>query len=135
VLLLLLLPLLLSLAAADSCCCGVVNSQQCFYCLLCNMQSIPATRSMNMAVTRICKHADFCLLVATSTQGEVIGEVRQRWHLWRRNYDLYLGRRQFAAINGGFLAWEFELKDAQNNTLALIDRCVRCGWGVVNVYM
>ncbi|WIA31346.1 hypothetical protein OEZ86_002247 [Tetradesmus obliquus] len=55
-------------------------------------------------------------------EGEVVGEVRQRWHLWKRNYDLYLGRRQFAAINGGFLAWEFELKDAQGNTLALIDR-------------
>ncbi|KAF6252183.1 Scramblase-domain-containing protein [Scenedesmus sp. NREL 46B-D3] len=54
--------------------------------------------------------------------GEAVGEVRQRWHPWRRNYDLYLGRRQFAAISGGFLAWEFELKDAQNNTLALIDR-------------
>jgi hypothetical protein len=53
----------------------------------------------------------------------MVGEVRQRWHAWRRNYDLYLGRRQFAAISGGFLAWEFELKDAQGNTLALIDRC------------
>lgn len=28
----------------------------------------------------------------------------------RRNYDLYLGDRQFAAISGTFLAWEFELK-------------------------
>lgn len=59
-----------------------------------------------------------------SQQGEVIGEVRQRWHLWRRKYDLFLGRRQFAAIDGGLLAWEFELKDAAGNTLALIDRCV-----------
>jgi hypothetical protein len=32
-------------------------------------------------------------------------------------------RRQFAAIDGPLLAWEFELKDAQGNTLALIDRC------------
>jgi len=52
----------------------------------------------------------------------VIGEVRQRWHLWRRKYDLFLGKRQFAAIDGGLLAWEFELKDAVGNTLALIDR-------------
>jgi hypothetical protein len=21
----------------------------------------------------------------------VVGEVQQRWHLWRRNYDLYIG--------------------------------------------
>jgi hypothetical protein len=52
----------------------------------------------------------------------VIGEVRQRWHLWRRKYDLFMDKRQFAAIDGGFLAWEFELKDASGNTLALIDR-------------
>jgi hypothetical protein len=64
------------------------------------------------------------LFMHARMQGEVVGEVRQRWHAWRRNYDLYLGRRQFAAISGGFLAWEFELKDAQDNTLALIDRCV-----------
>jgi hypothetical protein len=67
----------------------------------------------------------YILWAGVHLQGEVVGEVRQRWHPWRRNYDLYLGRRQFAAISGGFLAWEFELKDAQNNTLALIDRCVR----------
>jgi uncharacterized protein YxjI len=55
-------------------------------------------------------------------QGDVIGEVRQRWHLWRRKYDLFMGKRQFAAIDGGFLAWEFELKDGSGNTLALVDR-------------
>lgn len=48
--------------------------------------------------------------------------MRQRWHPWRRRYDLFMGRRQFAAIDGPFLAWEFELKDAAGNTLALIDR-------------
>jgi hypothetical protein len=39
----------------------------------------------------------------------------------------------FAAIDGGLLAWEFELKDAAGNTLALIDRCVCvvvCFWCV-----
>ena len=46
----------------------------------------------------------------------------RRWHLWKRKYDLYLGRRQFAAIEGGFLAWEFALRDADGGTLALIDR-------------
>ena len=40
----------------------------------------------------------------------------------RRNYDMYLGKQQFASISGTFLAWEFELKDAQGGTLALIDR-------------
>lgn len=31
-------------------------------------------------------------------------------------------RRQFAAVQGGLLAWDFELKDESGGTLALIDR-------------
>ncbi|KAK9833274.1 hypothetical protein WJX81_001649 [Elliptochloris bilobata] len=54
--------------------------------------------------------------------GEALGEVRQRWHLWRRRYDLYLGRRQFAEIDGPLLAWEFVLRDENGGVLALIDR-------------
>ena len=54
--------------------------------------------------------------------GEKLGEVVQRWHLWQRNYDLYLGKKQFASITGSFLAWEFELKNENGGTLALIDR-------------
>jgi len=57
-----------------------------------------------------------------NADGEQIGEVVQRWHLWKRNYDLYQGKRQFASITGSFLAWEFELKDEHGGTLALIDR-------------
>ena len=55
-------------------------------------------------------------------KGAVVGEVHQRWHLWKRKYDLYLGKRQFAAIEGGFLAWEFALRDSDGGVLALIDR-------------
>ncbi|GMH43421.1 hypothetical protein BSKO_11343 [Bryopsis sp. KO-2023] len=55
-------------------------------------------------------------------EGEVIGSIHQRWHLYRRNYDMYLGNKQFAEIGGNFLAWEFELKDSTGGTLALIDR-------------
>ena len=33
-----------------------------------------------------------------------------------------MGKRQFAAINGGLMAWEFVLKDEQDGVLALIDR-------------
>ena len=54
--------------------------------------------------------------------GEVLGEVKQRWHLFRRNYDLYLNRNQFGEIKGNFLAWEFEITDEEGGTLALIDR-------------
>lgn len=44
-------------------------------------------------------------------QDNVIGEIHKRWHLYQRNYDLYLDKTQFAKITGNFLAWEFELKD------------------------
>lgn len=54
--------------------------------------------------------------------GEVLGEIQQRWHLWKRNYDLYMNKEQFARIEGNFLAWEFELKNEKGGTLALIDR-------------
>ncbi|KAK3278594.1 hypothetical protein CYMTET_13478 [Cymbomonas tetramitiformis] len=54
--------------------------------------------------------------------GEVVGEVQQRWHLFRRNYDMYLGKDQFAEIRGGFLAWEFDLIDQEGVSVAKVDR-------------
>lgn len=30
-------------------------------------------------------------LTAQDGGGNVVGEVHQRWHLWRRKYDLYIG--------------------------------------------
>lgn len=33
-------------------------------------------------------------------QGNVLGEVHQRWHLLQRNYDVYIGKQQFAEIKG-----------------------------------
>ncbi|CAA3003060.1 altered inheritance rate of mitochondria 25 [Olea europaea subsp. europaea] len=55
--------------------------------------------------------------------GKDIGVVHRRWHLWRRNYDLYLGNKQFAVVeNPGFWNWTFTLKDIEGNVLAEIDR-------------
>eukprot|EP00891_Asterochloris_glomerata_P005344 jgi/Astpho2/5344/Aster-x0674 len=54
--------------------------------------------------------------------GNVIGEVHQKWHLWRRRYDLVLNGKQFSAVNSGLLAWEFLLRDEAGGLLALIDR-------------
>ncbi|XP_058085724.1 altered inheritance rate of mitochondria protein 25 [Magnolia sinica] len=55
--------------------------------------------------------------------GKEIGVVHRRWHLWRRVYDLYLGKRQFAVVeNPGFWNWTFTLKDSDGNVLAEIDR-------------
>ncbi|CAD5318144.1 unnamed protein product [Arabidopsis thaliana] len=55
--------------------------------------------------------------------GEEIGVVHRRWHLWRRIYDLYLGNNQFAVVeNPGFWNWTFTVKDADGQVLAQIDR-------------
>lgn len=62
-------------------------------------------------------------------EGTTLGEVRQRWHLWKRNYDLYRGDAQFAEIRSGLLAWEFTLVDEGGEPLAHIDRNFR-GFGM-----
>ncbi|KAJ3116227.1 hypothetical protein HK098_006666 [Nowakowskiella sp. JEL0407] len=54
--------------------------------------------------------------------GEVVGEVHQVWHLWRRKYDLFIKNKQFARIDNGFLAWEFQIVDANNTELASVNR-------------
>lgn len=60
-------------------------------------------------------------IVVEDGEGNEIGEVKQRWHLWKRNYDIYLGRRQFADIQGNFLAWEFVLRDEQGGRCCCIE--------------
>ena len=54
--------------------------------------------------------------------GEVVGEVMQRWHAWRRHYDVYFRKTMFAKVRSGLLAWEFTLEDEQGRPLAQIDR-------------
>lgn len=61
--------------------------------------------------------------IYAEVDGKEIGVVHQRWHLWRRIYDLYLGNKQFAVVeNPGFWNWTFTLKDVDGNVLAQIDR-------------
>ena len=62
-------------------------------------------------------------IIVEDGEGNEIGEVKQRWHLWRRNYDLYFGRRQFADIQGNFLAWEFVLRDEQGGMQHVVLLC------------
>lgn len=55
--------------------------------------------------------------------GKEVGVVHRRWHLWRRNYDLYLGNKQFAAVeNPGLWNWTFTLQDIDGAVLAEINR-------------
>ncbi len=57
-----------------------------------------------------------------TAQDELIGEVKQVWHLWRRQYELFLGKKQFAEINTEFLGWDFHLEDETGRRLASVNR-------------
>lgn len=67
--------------------------------------------------------------IFAEVDGKVIGYVKSRWHPWRRICDLYLGKKQFAAMeNPGFWSWTFPVKDDTGRVLAVIDRNYR-SWG------
>lgn len=94
------------------------------------------------------------LNIDASIQGDELvmdtfAEVRQRWHPWRRRYDLFLRQapyrilskvdepqpepepnlfHQFAEIDMGFLAWRFTLRDGQGLSIASVNRAFR-GFG------
>jgi len=80
---------------------------------------------------------------------DTFAEVQQRWHLWRRRYDLFIRQgskrilslvsdpqpepetesyRQIAGIDAGFLAWDFTLRDAHGKEMASVSRAFR-GFG------
>lgn len=80
---------------------------------------------------------------------DAFAEVQQRWHLWRRRYDLFIRHgprrilslvsdpqpepelesyRQTAKIDEPFLAWDFVLRDAHGKELASVSRAFR-GFG------
>ncbi|TFK76585.1 Scramblase-domain-containing protein [Pluteus cervinus] len=80
---------------------------------------------------------------------DTFAEVQQRWHFWRRRYDLFVRdtpRRilspigdqqpepepvtfnQFSNVDAGFLAWNFALQDARGEDIAFISRAFR-GFG------
>lgn len=87
---------------------------------------------------------------------DTFAEVQQRWHPWRRRYDLFLRQaphrilskvdepqpepepdlfRQFAMIDGGFLAWHFALKDDQGLSIASVNRAFRGFGREVSLYL
>ncbi|KAI0256731.1 Scramblase-domain-containing protein [Lactifluus subvellereus] len=88
-----------------------------------------------------------------TTAGEPVldtfAEAQQRWHLWRRRYDLFLRATpevilskaserqpepepdhfaQFAKVDEGFWAWHFTLRDSRGEELASVSRAFR-GFG------
>ena len=52
----------------------------------------------------------------------VLGEVQQEFHIFRRRYNLFIGKEQFARIDAPLLAWEFLMTDEEGKPMALIDR-------------
>ncbi|TFK29807.1 Scramblase-domain-containing protein [Coprinopsis marcescibilis] len=82
---------------------------------------------------------------------DTFAEVQQKWHPWRRQYDLFLREphrriltlasepqpepeptgptfHQFTKIDSGFLAWRFPMYNAYGQEIAVIDRAFR-GFG------
>ncbi|XP_024541935.1 altered inheritance rate of mitochondria protein 25 [Selaginella moellendorffii] len=61
--------------------------------------------------------------IFVEVDGILVGEVHRRWHVWRRIYDLYLGKTQFGRVeNPGFWNWTFTVCDENGDTLAVVDR-------------
>ena len=61
------------------------------------------------------------ITISTPT-GAVIGTVKSDWHLWRRRYDLFVGTSQFARIDNGLWAWDFDAHTQESVPLASINR-------------
>lgn len=60
---------------------------------------------------------------------EIIGETVQRWHLWRRRYNLFKleddaldSYEQFGEVDSGFLAFDFPVRNEDGHVIASVDR-------------
>lgn len=60
---------------------------------------------------------------------EIIGESVQKWHLWRRKYNLFKLEdettdeyEQYGAIDSGFLAFDFPVFNRNGDVIASVDR-------------
>jgi len=59
-------------------------------------------------------------MLIEDANGELLGEVHQRYHPFRRIYDLYQNKQQIARIDVPFLSWEFPVRDMHGKDLALV---------------
>ncbi|CAN8070461.1 unnamed protein product [Agarophyton chilense] len=55
-------------------------------------------------------------------EGEVIGEVHMNWHMWRRRYNLYVDKTQFAEVDSGLLAVDFDMRDVDGSKIASVNK-------------
>lgn len=54
--------------------------------------------------------------------GDLIGEIHMDWHLWRRRYSLYVDKTQFASVDSGFLAIDFDMRDENGHKIASVNK-------------
>jgi hypothetical protein len=54
--------------------------------------------------------------------GGTLGFVKMSWHLWRRRYGLYTDQKQFAEIDSGFLAVDFEVRNEDGRRIASVNK-------------
>ncbi|KAI9137102.1 Scramblase-domain-containing protein [Paraphysoderma sedebokerense] len=63
------------------------------------------------------------LYVYSQPDNQLIGEVHQQWHLWRRKYNLFnKSQEQFAKIDMPLLSWEFEMIDESGKRIGMVGR-------------
>ncbi|KAJ8907810.1 hypothetical protein NDN08_007914 [Rhodosorus marinus] len=55
-------------------------------------------------------------------EGETMGEIHMDWHLYRRRYNLYVDKEQFARVDSGFLAVDFDMRDDQDKKMASVNK-------------
>ncbi|EPY49708.1 phospholipid scramblase [Schizosaccharomyces cryophilus OY26] len=62
----------------------------------------------------------------SSDQPSLVGEIIQKWHPWRRKYQLFLAQSdmldQFASVDERVLSWDFLLRNADNQILGSVTR-------------
>ena len=54
--------------------------------------------------------------------GTPIGEVQMNWHVYRRRYNCYVDKSQFAQVDSGFLAVDFDMVDENGRKLASVNK-------------
>lgn len=54
--------------------------------------------------------------------GEVIGEIHQKWHLWRRRYELFVNKKQAFSVDGELLAWDFNMVNEKQEVVASVNK-------------
>ncbi|EGF76983.1 hypothetical protein BATDEDRAFT_28058 [Batrachochytrium dendrobatidis JAM81] len=61
-------------------------------------------------------------ITVTECNGNLIGKVKQKWHLYRRRYELVQHKKPFAKINGKPWTRNFGIENESGGKLGLITR-------------